>query len=99
VADHANFILEVGLDQTDPRFKPGITGDVTVVVDKVPNAIIIPAQALFQKSGQNVAYVWRGGEFEERAVEISRRSSDRILVAKGVSPGDKVALRDPTVKE
>jgi hypothetical protein len=94
-----NFILEVGLDQTDPRFKPGITGDVTVVVDKVPNAIIIPAQALFQKSGQNVAYVWRGGEFEERALEISRRSSDRILVAKGISAGDKVALRDPTVKE
>jgi len=94
-----NFILEVGIDQTDPRFKPGITGDVTVVVDKVANAIIIPAQALFQKSGQNVAYVWRGGEFEEHAVEISRRSGDKILVAKGVSAGDKVALRDPTAKE
>jgi HlyD family secretion protein len=94
-----NFILEVGIDQTDPRFKPGITGDVTVVVDKVPNAIIIPAQALFQKSGQNVAYVWRGGEFEERAVEVGRRGGDKILVAKGVSVGDKVALRDPTVKE
>ena len=94
-----NFILEVGIDQTDPRFKPGITGDVTVIVDKVPNAIILPSQALFQKSGQNVAYVWRGGEFEEHAVEIGRRSGDKILVAKGVSAGDKVALRDPTIKE
>jgi HlyD family secretion protein len=94
-----NFILEVGLDQTDPRFKPGITGEVTVVVDKVANAIILPAQALFQKSGQNVAYVWHGGEFEERVVEVGRRSGDKIVVAKGVSAGDKVALRDPTVKE
>src|SRR5579864_719369 len=94
-----NFNLEVGLDQTDPRFKPGITGEVTVVVDKVANAIILPAQALFQKSGQNVAYVWRGGEFEERAIEVGRRSGDKIVVAKGVSAGDKVALRDPTVKE
>ena len=94
-----NFILEVGIDQTDPRFKPGITGEVTVVVDKVPNAIILPAQALFQKSGQNVAYVWHGGEFEERVVEVGRRSGDKIVVAKGVSAGDKVALRDPTVKE
>jgi HlyD family secretion protein len=94
-----NFILEVGLDQTDPRFKPGITGEVTVVVDKVANAIILPAQALFQKSGQNVAYVWHGGEFEERVVEVGRRSGDGIVVAKGVSAGDKVALRDPTVKE
>jgi HlyD family secretion protein len=94
-----NFILEVGIDQTDPRFKPGITGEVTVVVDKVANAVILPAQALFQKSGQNVAYVWRGGEFEERVVEVGRRSGDKIVVAKGVSVGDKVALRDPTVKE
>jgi HlyD family secretion protein len=94
-----NFILEVGIDQTDPRFKPGITGEVTVVVDKVANAIILPAQALFQKSGQNVAYVWQGGEFEERVVEVGRRSGDKIVVAKGVSAGDKVALRDPTVKE
>jgi RND family efflux transporter MFP subunit len=94
-----NFILEVGIDQTDPRFKPGITGEVTVVVDKVANAIILPAQALFQKSGQNVAYIWRGGEFEERVVEVGRRSGDKIVVAKGVSVGDKVALRDPTVKE
>jgi HlyD family secretion protein len=94
-----NFILEVGIDQTDPRFKPGITGEVTVVVDKVANAIILPAQALFQKSGQNVAYIWHGGEFEERVVEVGRRSGDKIVVAKGVLAGDKVALRDPTVKE
>ena len=94
-----NFTLDIGVDQTDPRFKPVITGDVTFVVDKVQNAIIIPAQALFQKSGQNVAFVWHGGEFEERVVEIGRRSGDKILIAKGVGVGDKVALRDPTVKE
>ena len=94
-----NFILEIGLDQTDPRFKPGITGDVTVVVDKVENTIIIPAQALFQKSGQNVSYVWHSGEFEERAIEVGRRSGDKIMVAKGINVGEQVALRDPTVKE
>ncbi|HET9306078.1 MAG TPA: HlyD family efflux transporter periplasmic adaptor subunit [Candidatus Sulfotelmatobacter sp.] len=94
-----NFILEIVLDQTDTRFKPGITGQVTVVVDKVANAVIIPAQALFQKSGQNVAYVWRRGQFEERALEVGRRSGDKILVAKGVSAGEQVALRDPTAKE
>jgi HlyD family secretion protein len=94
-----NFILQVGIDQTDSRFKPGITGEVTVVVDKVANAIILPAQALFQKSGLNVAYIWHRGEFEERVVEVGRRSGDKIVVAKGVAAGDKVALRDPTVKE
>jgi len=94
-----NFNLEIVLDQTDSRFKPGISGQVTVIVDRVPNAITIPAQAMFQKSGQNVAYVWRGTQFEERAIEVGRRSGDRIMVAKGVTAGEQVALRDPTAKE
>lgn len=94
-----NFTLEIVLDQSDSRFKPGITGEVTVVVDRVPNAITIPAQALFQKSGLNVAYVWQGTQFEEREIEVGRRSGDRILVAKGVQAGEQVALKDPTVKE
>ncbi len=94
-----NFRLQVVLDQNDSRIKPGVTGDLTVVVDKVANAVTLPAQALFQKSGQNVAYVWRGGQFEERSIEVGRRSGDRILVARGVSAGEQVALRDPTLKE
>lgn len=94
-----NFILEIVLDQTDPRFKPGISGQVTVVVDRVANAITIPAQAMFQRSGQNVAYVWKGTQFEERPIDVGRRSGDKIMVAKGLSAGDQIALRDPTAKE
>jgi HlyD family secretion protein len=94
-----NFVLEIALDQTDSRFKPGSSGQVTVIVERVPNAITIPAQAMFQKSGQNVAYVWRGTDFEERVIDISRRSGDKIMIAKGVSAGEQVALRDPTAKE
>ena len=94
-----NFILEIVLDQTDLRFKPGLTGQVTVIVDRVPDAITIPPQAMFQKSGQNVAYVWRRNQFEERAIDIGRRSGDKIMVARGVIAGEQVALRDPTAKE
>ncbi len=94
-----NFILDIVLDQTDTRFKPGISGQVTVVVDRVADALTIPAQALFLKSGQNVAYVWRGGQFEEREIEVGRRSGDKIMIGKGVGAGEQVALKDPTLKE
>ncbi len=70
-----------------------------MIVDRVAGAITIPAQAMFQKSGQTVAYVWRGTQFEERAIDVARRSTNKIMVAKGVSAGDQVALRDPTAKE
>jgi HlyD family secretion protein len=93
-----NFVLEIILDQSDTRFKPGITGEVTVVVDRVPDALTIPAQALFQRSGRNVAYVWQNTQFEEREIQVARRSGDKILIAKGLRSGDQIALSDPTMK-
>jgi RND family efflux transporter MFP subunit len=94
-----NFDLQIGIDQPDPRLKPGMTVQITIVVDRVRDAITIPAQASFLKSGQTVVYVWNGSAFKERAIQIERRSRDRILVASGLKEGDLVALKDPTGKE
>ncbi len=94
-----NFNLEIALDQADTRLKPGMTAQLTVVVDRVPDALSIPSEASFQKSGQTVAYVWEGSNFQEHAIDIGRRSRNRILVAKGLRAGDRVALKDPSMKE
>jgi HlyD family secretion protein len=91
-----NFDLRITLDQTDPRLKPGMTAKLTVVVERIPNAITLPAQASFQKSGQTVAYIWDGSKFQERTIEIGRRSGDRVLVVRGLKPAERVALRDPS---
>jgi hypothetical protein len=44
-----------------------------------------------------VAYVRRGSKFEETPVEVSRQSGDEALVAKGLQPGERLALKDPTL--
>jgi multidrug efflux pump subunit AcrA (membrane-fusion protein) len=94
-----NFDIEIAIDQNDTRLKPGITIQATVIVDRIANAITIPAQASFVKSGQTVVYVWTGSAFKERAIQIEKRSRDRILVGNGLHAGDLVSLKDPTVKE
>ena len=94
-----DFDLTARLDQADPRLKPGMPSQLTIIVDRVPHAVVIPAHASFQKSGETVAYVWTGSKFEERAIEVGRRSGDRILVSKGLQPGEQIALRDPSARE
>jgi len=41
--------------------------------------------------------VRRGSKFEETLVEVSRQSGDEVLIAKGLQPGDRLALKDPTL--
>jgi HlyD family secretion protein len=94
-----SFDVQVLLDSGDSRLKPGMSAQLSIVLDKVSNALTIPVQCSFQKSGHTVVYVLRGSKFEEREVEESRRSGDRILIAKGLSAGEYVALKDPSTKE
>jgi HlyD family secretion protein len=92
-----NFSLDLAIDQRDPRLRPGMTVQITVIIDRIPNSISIPTQASFVKSGRTVAYVWNGSKFEERTIQVERRSRDRALISTGLAPGDRIALKDPTV--
>jgi HlyD family secretion protein len=94
-----NFELGVGLDESDPRLRPGMNATARIAVDKIPNAIVIPVEAAFQKSGETVAYVLHGSKFEERTIEAGKKGESQLVVTAGLQPGERVALKDPTVKE
>jgi RND family efflux transporter MFP subunit len=94
-----NFTVEVALANSDARLAPGMGAVVRVAVDRVADGIVIPSAALFRKAGRTVAYVRRGSKFEETSVEVLRRSGDEALIAKGLQPGEQLALKDPTLTE
>jgi HlyD family secretion protein len=94
-----NFTVEVALANSDARLTPGMGAVVRVAVDRVADGIVIPSSALFRKGGRTVAYVRHGSKFEETAVEVLRRSGDEALIAKGLQPGEQLALKDPTLTE
>lgn len=91
-----NFGMDFSLAKTDPRLRPGMSANIRIAVDRVSNGIVVPTQAVFEKSGESVAYVLRGSHYTEQSIEVERRSGDRALIAKGLQPGERVALRDPT---
>jgi len=90
-----NFDLQITFDQTDSRIKPGMTAQITVILNRVPNAISVPAQAIFTRSGRMVVYVWKGKHYEERLIQVEKRSRDRALISSGLAPGECVALKEP----
>lgn len=91
-----NFSMDFSLAKTDPRLLPGMSANIRIAVDRVANGIVVPSQAVFEKSGDSVAYVLHGTRYVQQTVEIERRSGDQVLIAKGLQPGERVALRDPT---
>jgi HlyD family secretion protein len=94
-----SFDLILELATTDQRLRPGMSANARIAVDRKADTILLPAQAVFEKGGRTVVYVQGTWGFDERPVEIAQRTPKQVAVTRGVSPGQRVALRDPTVKE
>jgi multidrug efflux pump subunit AcrA (membrane-fusion protein) len=92
-----NFDVTVGLIDTDPRLRTGMSASARIELNRLNDVIVVPASAVFQVGGSTVAYVVQRGSAEARPVTVLRRGRDEVAVASGLSVGDRIALQDPTV--
>ncbi|HWR51541.1 MAG TPA: hypothetical protein VN428_10565, partial [Bryobacteraceae bacterium] len=76
--------------------RPGLLADIEIIVEKVPNAIHVPVQAVFEKEGKMIVYVKSGNQYVERPIKPLKRSESVMVIADGLKPGEMVALADPT---
>jgi hypothetical protein len=83
--------------QVQLLLRPGLLADVEIQVEKLPDVIHVPAQAVFQKNGQFLVYVHgKDGKFEPRPVQLVKQSESMMVISSGVQPGEVVAMADPT---
>jgi multidrug efflux pump subunit AcrA (membrane-fusion protein) len=90
-----NFDLIIALTDSDPRLRSGMSGAARIELDRLPNVLLVPVGAIFQRGSATVAYVASGGALESRPVMVLRRGRDQIAIASGLREGERVSLRDP----
>jgi len=77
----------------DPRLRPGMNGGLEIIVNRIPNAISIPAKALFTRAGKPIVYLANAGHYRAAEVEVQARNPDEVAVT-GIPAGSMVALVD-----
>jgi HlyD family secretion protein len=75
--------------------KPGMTAKVEVLVDRLPDVVYVPVQAVTPQDGHQVCHVIRGGSSEPRTVEIGQFNDEFVEIKSGLKAGEKVLLRPP----
>jgi multidrug resistance efflux pump len=97
--NNAKLPLPVDPDnQLEVLMRPGLLADVEIILEKIPDAINVPSQAIFEKDGKQIVFVRKDNVWEERAIQPLKRSESVMVIASGVKPGETIALADPTVK-
>jgi multidrug efflux pump subunit AcrA (membrane-fusion protein) len=93
-----NFDLGLVLLEVDPKIRPGMTAVAQIATERVPDVTLVPSDAVFQRDGSPVVYRLAGSSFEERRVEVSRRSKEQAIISNGVVPGDRIATKRPAAE-
>lgn len=90
-----DFDVELDVENADTRLKPGMTAAVRVAVERLANALVVPAGAVSLVDGRPTVYRLRGSRFEPVVIQIARRGREQVAVASGVEAGDRLAARKP----
>jgi HlyD family secretion protein len=82
------------LTELHPELRPGLSTEITILGERLKNALHLPRQALFEKDGKQVVYVRSGKGFEVREVKVKHRT-EALVVVEGLEENTEVALVNP----
>lgn len=81
-------------DSADMRLRPGLTADVHVVTEVLPDATVIPMGAYYANGpGEYKMYVeTTPGVLQLRTLQLGKSNMDYVEVVSGLSPGEQVVI-------
>lgn len=89
------FPAYASLKNLDPRLRPGMSGTAEIILEREPNALLIPIRSSFLHQGKPAVYVQKGQDFNMRTIEVGKRNEDDVVVLKGLAEGEVVTLENP----
>jgi HlyD family secretion protein len=95
-ADVKMYVTMVALDESLEGLKPGMSAEVTILVDKtVDDVLIVPVQAIMGTTAMGKKrYCWvkAPSGYEERELEVGASNEKEAEIRSGLREGDQVVL-------
>jgi HlyD family secretion protein len=85
------------IDITDLKkapLRPGMTANVSIITERVPKAISVPIECVFDQDDRKIVYDYKKGRFSPVEVELGPQNNDVVVIRHGLKPGERIALRD-----
>ncbi|RKY88328.1 hypothetical protein DRQ09_03030 [candidate division KSB1 bacterium] len=84
-------------EKNHPLLKPGMSATVDIILDKIDTALYVPLESVFEEEGKTVMYLVEDS-YKKVEVKTGKSNDDYVIISEGLKEGDKVALRNPTIK-
>jgi len=84
------FDVEVIINESDIRLKPGMTAHCNIIVEVIQDTLFIPLDAVVTRD-EKTGVITDSGDFLE--IKTGKSNSDFIIVEKGLQEGDEIQLQ------
>jgi HlyD family secretion protein len=88
-----NTVIE--LDGEGNGLRTGMSCRAEIIIEEYDDAVYIPVQAVLRVGGEPTTYVWDGGAFEPRGIEIGLDNNRMMRIKSGLKEGEIVLLTPP----
>jgi membrane fusion protein, multidrug efflux system len=80
------------LDNDDNLFMPGDFATVTIDVDQLQDALLVPSESIIPELNAHVVYKVENGRAKRQEVEVGIRTENSVHITRGIVEGDTVLV-------
>lgn len=91
-----NYPVIAVVDNTDGAIKPGMTANLSIIVDRRDNVLLVPARAVRSQGNQRIVNVLYKGQTIATPVTIGLTNDQFAEVISGLLEGDQVVIQTTT---
>jgi RND family efflux transporter MFP subunit len=87
------FRAEVEVRNNDKSLRPGMFVEVTMIVERREEVLVVPRTAVTERAGSRVVFVLKGQRVSQRPVVLGLGDDEIVEIREGIEPGDRVVVR------
>ncbi len=72
--------------------KPGLTAEARIVVNEIPDALVLPVQAVFEYGGKTYCVTYHEGKWDKLEVKTGPSNDKQVVILEGLKESDTVVL-------
>lgn len=98
-ADTRVFAVTIELNHHDQKLLPGMTSNNQIIVEQLPDQIIIPRSCLFSEEGQPFVYLKKEGKLWKHKVSTGPENDDVVVITGGLEEKERILNHPPAPDE
>lgn len=89
------YASRIDITEKNSKLVSGMNVKIAIISKVLKNRIIVPIEAVFDKSGKYFVYLKTAGKYKEMPVKIGDSNENFVEIKEGLQPGDVVYLFRP----